>query len=75
MNPFEILRDIIGPVTRKVIYVVFAVAAIVYKVLEIWHDPDPAWLNKCGEILTFLGAGVALLAASNVVDVLGKHEA
>jgi hypothetical protein len=65
--PTNPLVGALTPQIRQAVYLVFVGLGIVSAVLGIVFDPDPYWLGKANEVLTYLATiGVGTLAASNI---------
>lgn len=67
MNP---LTGLFSPATRKAMYVVFALAGLAVGAVMAWcgatDQAQPDWVDGATAVLTYVGAGLGLTAASNV---------
>ena len=62
-NPFTL----IPAKARWVCYVVFSFVLVIHACIALaMTDPDPAWVEKSGDVLQYLGGFLTLAAASNV---------
>lgn len=62
-NPFTML----GPKTRKTIYMIFGFAVILAGAAAVYYNgTSPDWLDGINRVLTYLAAPISVLAASNV---------
>jgi hypothetical protein len=65
--PTNPLVGLLPPAVRQAVYIIFVLLGVAYAVLGIIYDSNPTWLNKAGEVLTYLSTiGLGTLAASNV---------
>jgi len=64
------LRGALSPATRKVLYVLFALAGIVVGAVMVYcgatDNAQPSWVDGTNAVLTYVGAALGLTAASNV---------
>jgi hypothetical protein len=67
MNP---LTGIFSPATRKALYVLFSLAAVVVGAVMAYcgatDAAQPDWVDGANAVLTYVGAALGLTAASNV---------
>ena len=64
--PTNPLVGLLTPGARQALYIGYFLLALVAGALEIVYDPDPEWLSKGQEVLSYLAAALALTAASNI---------
>lgn len=64
------LTGLFSPATRKVLYVLFALAGIVVGAVMVYcgatEAHQPGWVDGANAVLTYVGAALGLTAASNV---------
>lgn len=64
------LTGLFSPATRKTLYVLFALAGLAVGAVMAYcgatHTDQPSWVNGATAVLTYIGAGLGLTAASNV---------
>lgn len=67
MNP---LTGLFSPAIRKSLYTLFAVAGLAVGAVMAWcgatDAAQPSWVDGATAVLTYVGAGLGLTAASNV---------
>jgi hypothetical protein len=67
MNP---LTGLFSPATRKTLYVLFSLAGLFVGAVMAWcgatDAAQPSWVDGATAVLTYVGAGLGLTAASNV---------
>ena len=67
MQNLEIIRDMIPPAIRKVIYAAYLVAGVVLGVLPIIFTDGVYWLDVTLRVYAYLGVPVGAIALTNVV--------